>query len=129
MTDVNIERVIGPEFPGKYKHPASIEELANGDLYIAYYGGDGEYAEQTAVLRHATEEGRDQMVDAQDHRRHAVSLRRQRRDLAGARWAGVAVLRVPLWRHLEHVAHQGQDLARRRAKPGAIRSWSRWKKG
>jgi predicted neuraminidase len=46
--DVNVERVIGPEFPGKYKHPATIEELANGDLYIAYYGGDGEYAEQTA---------------------------------------------------------------------------------
>jgi predicted neuraminidase len=43
------ERVIGPEFPGKYKHPASIEQLSNGDLYIAYYGGDGEYAERTAV--------------------------------------------------------------------------------
>lgn len=43
------ERVIGPEFPGKYKHPAVIEQLSNGDLYIAYYGGDGEYAEETAV--------------------------------------------------------------------------------
>ena len=47
--DVKIERVVGPEIPGKYKHPASIEQLKNGDLYIAYYGGDGEYAEQTAV--------------------------------------------------------------------------------
>ena len=47
--DIVFERVIGPEFPGKYKHPASIEELANGDLYIAYYGGDGEYADVTAV--------------------------------------------------------------------------------
>ena len=47
--DVAFERVIGPEFPGKYKHPASIEELANGDFYIAYYGGDGEYADVTAV--------------------------------------------------------------------------------
>ncbi len=47
--DIVYERVIGPEFPGKYKHPASIEELANGDLYIAYYGGDGEYADVTAV--------------------------------------------------------------------------------
>ena len=46
---ITFERVIGPEFPGKYKHPASIEELASGDLYIAYYGGDGEYAEVTAV--------------------------------------------------------------------------------
>jgi predicted neuraminidase len=46
--DVVIERVIGPEYPGKYKHPATIEEFDNGDLYIAYYGGDGEYAEKTA---------------------------------------------------------------------------------
>jgi predicted neuraminidase len=47
--EVTFERVIGTEFPGKYKHPASIEELASGDLYIAYYGGDGEYADVTAV--------------------------------------------------------------------------------
>ena len=47
--DIAYERVIGTEFPGKYKHPASIEELAGGDLYIAYYGGDGEYADVTAV--------------------------------------------------------------------------------
>ncbi len=47
--DIVYERVIGTEFPGKYKHPASVEELSNGDLYIAYYGGDGEYADVTAV--------------------------------------------------------------------------------
>lgn len=48
----NIEtyRVFGPEHPGQYKHPASITELANGDLYIAYYGGSGEYGEDTAVF-------------------------------------------------------------------------------
>ena len=47
----NIEtfRVFGPEHPGRYKHPASITELANGDLYIAYYGGSGEYGDDTAV--------------------------------------------------------------------------------
>ncbi|MDZ4857694.1 MAG: sialidase family protein [Candidatus Hydrogenedentes bacterium] len=47
----NIEtyRVFGPEHPGLYKHPASITELANGDLYIAYYGGADEYATDTAV--------------------------------------------------------------------------------
>jgi predicted neuraminidase len=49
LPGVTYERVIGPEFPGKYKHPATIEELDNGDLYIAYYGGDGEYADVTAV--------------------------------------------------------------------------------
>jgi len=47
----NIEtyRVFGPEHPGHYKHPASITQLANGDLYISYYGGSGEYGDDTAV--------------------------------------------------------------------------------
>ena len=48
--DITITRVFGPEIPGKYKHPATITELDNGDLYIAYYGGDGEYAGDTAVF-------------------------------------------------------------------------------
>jgi len=42
-------RVFGPEHPGRYKHPASITQLTNGDLYIAYYGGSGEYGDDTAV--------------------------------------------------------------------------------
>lgn len=47
--NIEIHRVFGPEHPGPYKHPASIAELANGDLYIAYYGGSGEYSDDTAV--------------------------------------------------------------------------------
>ena len=47
--EIEINRVIGPEFPGRYKHPATITELDNGDLYIAYYGGDGEYDGDTRV--------------------------------------------------------------------------------
>lgn len=47
---LKIERVIGTEFPGRYKHPASIEKFDNGDLFIAYYSGDGEYAEDTKVM-------------------------------------------------------------------------------
>lgn len=58
--DIVFERVIGPEFPGKYKHPASIEELASGDLYIAYYGGDGEYADVTAVYGMRKKKGESQ---------------------------------------------------------------------
>lgn len=46
---ITIERLFGPEIPGKYKHPASITELDNGDLLVVYYGGDGEYAGDTAV--------------------------------------------------------------------------------
>jgi len=48
--DVTITRVIGNEFPGEYKHPATVTELDNGDLYIAYYGGEGEYEGDTAVF-------------------------------------------------------------------------------
>ncbi len=48
-SDITINRVIGTEFPGRYKHPATITELDNGDLYIAYYGGDGEYDGDTRV--------------------------------------------------------------------------------
>ncbi|MBI1784788.1 exo-alpha-sialidase [Candidatus Sumerlaeota bacterium] len=48
--EIEIQRVFGPEVPGKYKHPASIAQLANGDLYLVYYGGAGEYATDTAVF-------------------------------------------------------------------------------
>jgi predicted neuraminidase len=45
------ERLFGPEVPtGPYKHPAAITELANGDLFVTYYGGGGEYAVRTAVF-------------------------------------------------------------------------------
>ena len=47
--EITVHRVIGEEFPGRYKHPATVEELDNGDLYIAYYGGLGEYEGDTAV--------------------------------------------------------------------------------
>jgi predicted neuraminidase len=46
---IAIERLFGPEIPGKYKHPPSITELDNGDLYVVYYGGEGEYEGDTAV--------------------------------------------------------------------------------
>jgi len=46
---IDTYRVFGSEHPGLYKHPASITELANGDIYIAYYGGASEYDSSTAV--------------------------------------------------------------------------------
>jgi predicted neuraminidase len=48
-SDVEITPVFGPESPGPYKHPASIAQFHNGDLFIAYYGGAGEYDTKTAV--------------------------------------------------------------------------------
>lgn len=47
--EILTERIIGSEYPGKYKHPASITELDNGDFYMAFYGGDGEYEENSNV--------------------------------------------------------------------------------
>ncbi|APW62684.1 sialidase family protein [Paludisphaera borealis] len=49
--DFRIERIFGPEVPtGRYKHPASMTELSNGDFYLVYYGGEGEYALDTGVF-------------------------------------------------------------------------------
>lgn len=49
--ELTVERVFGPEVPtGPYKHPACLTELDNGDLYLVYYGGEGEYATETAVF-------------------------------------------------------------------------------
>ena len=47
--DIVVEKVIGNEFTGMYKHPASFTELDNGDLYLAYYGGSGEYRDDSKV--------------------------------------------------------------------------------
>jgi predicted neuraminidase len=49
--ELRVERVFGPEVAtGPYKHPACLAELDNGDLYLVYYGGKGEYATDTAVF-------------------------------------------------------------------------------
>lgn len=60
-TEKNIDtyRVFGSEHPGLYKHPASITELDNGDLYISYYGGAGEYDAATAVYGSRKKAGED----------------------------------------------------------------------
>lgn len=48
--DLRVERVFGPETPtGLYKHPTTLTELDNGDLLLAFYGGEGEYATATKV--------------------------------------------------------------------------------
>lgn len=48
--EIECQRVFGPETPtGPYKHPSSFEELDNGDLYLVFFGGGGEYETETAV--------------------------------------------------------------------------------
>jgi predicted neuraminidase len=54
---IEVRKVFGPEAPGPYKHPASITQLEDGDFYIAYYGGEGEYAKDTAVYGSRLESG------------------------------------------------------------------------
>ena len=112
---LSIERVFGPEVPtGPYKHPACLTELANGDLYLVYYGGQGEYARDTAVFGSRLAKGSPHVDAAAGHRARSVPIARQRRRLAGARWPRVAVLRRPIRRDVVHVAHPGKDLARQR---------------
>ncbi|MFA6241708.1 MAG: sialidase family protein [Candidatus Hydrogenedentales bacterium] len=49
VDDIRMSTVIGKEFPGEYKHPATFTELDNGDLLLAYYGGGGEYEGESKV--------------------------------------------------------------------------------
>jgi len=47
---LQLNRIFGPEVPtGRYKHPACLTELRNGDLYLVYYAA-GEYAVDTSVF-------------------------------------------------------------------------------
>jgi predicted neuraminidase len=58
------QRVFGPEVQtGPYKHPACLEELANGDLLMVYYGGQGEYANDTAVFASRLKKGESRWTD------------------------------------------------------------------
>src|SRR6185436_20991758 len=48
---IKIERVLGPEVKtGDYKHPANFDELRNGDLYLAFFSGQGEYNDNSAAV-------------------------------------------------------------------------------
>ena len=47
---VETHEIIGPSNAGgKYKHPTTFTQLDNGDLYLSFYGGSGEYSTDTAV--------------------------------------------------------------------------------
>ncbi len=49
--EIQHERLFGPEVPtGDYKHPASVTELANGDLFVAFFSGKGEYKDNAAAV-------------------------------------------------------------------------------
>lgn len=48
---LRFERLFGPEVPtGDYKHPASVTELANGDLFVVFFSGKGEYKDNAAAV-------------------------------------------------------------------------------
>lgn len=48
--ELRVDSLFGPETKtGPYKHPASVCVLDNGDLYLVWYGGEGEYANSTAI--------------------------------------------------------------------------------
>lgn len=50
-SDIEVRRLFGPEVKtGDYKHPASVTELANGDLFLAFFSGKGEYRDNAAAV-------------------------------------------------------------------------------
>jgi predicted neuraminidase len=56
--ELRVDRLYGPETKtGPYKHPASICVLDNGDLYLVWYGGEGEYANSTAIWASRKKQG------------------------------------------------------------------------
>ncbi len=59
--EIHIERIFGPEVKtGPYKHPARMTQFQNGDFYLVYYGGEGEYANDTAVFGSRLKKGESQ---------------------------------------------------------------------
>src|SRR5437870_466839 len=51
VDDLKVERVFGPEInTGDYKHPASFDELQNGDLYLVFFSGKCEYNDNRAAV-------------------------------------------------------------------------------
>ncbi|MFB3103593.1 MAG: exo-alpha-sialidase, partial [Pseudomonadales bacterium] len=55
---IETHEVIGPtDAGGRYKHPTTFTQLDNGDLYLAFYGGSGEYSTDTAVSGSRLEAG------------------------------------------------------------------------
>ena len=49
--EIHVERVFGPEIKtGDYKHPASFDELRNGDIYLVFFSGKGEYNDNRAAV-------------------------------------------------------------------------------
>lgn len=53
------------EAPGPYRHPCMFDQLDNGDLYVVYYGGAGEYEGDTAVYGFRKPAGSDTWTDPQ----------------------------------------------------------------
>ena len=112
--DLSITRVFGPEIPtGPYKHPASMTELSNGDLYLVYYGGAGEYAIETAVFGSRLKKGETKWSDPKPIARDPF-----RSVGNGVIWEapdGVVWLFyvVRFGRDLVDFARRGEDLARR----------------
>jgi len=49
--EIHVERVLGPEVKtGDYKHPACFDQLRNGDLYLVFFSGQGEYNDNSAAV-------------------------------------------------------------------------------
>ena len=74
-------------------HPSTFDVLDNGDFYAAYYGGDGEYAWNTAVYGTRRLKGETTWSRACCHCQQPVSIHGQSRALAGAGRGGLAFLR------------------------------------
>ena len=113
--ELTITRVFGPEVPtGPYKHPACMTELSNGDLYLVYYGGAGEYAVDTAVFGSRLKKGETTWTPPRPIAHDPFRSVGNGVIWEAPDWPRLAVLCRPLRRDLVDVAASVQGLARPR---------------
>lgn len=63
---IDYQEIIGPQNAGgAYKHPTTFTQLDNGDLFLAFYGGSGEYSDDTAVYGSRLTNGADKWSEPQ----------------------------------------------------------------
>ncbi|MGQ9916326.1 MAG: sialidase family protein [Bryobacteraceae bacterium] len=128
--EIFTERIFGPEVPtGPYKHPASICALDNGGLLLAYYGGEGEYAQSTAVFLSRLAPGARRWtrpVAVARDRFHSVGNGVCWQDPTGRVWLFYVIRFGPTWSTSRIAAKVSDDRGRSWSDPGLLSQEEGW---
>ena len=109
---IETTEIIGPADPGgQYKHPTTFTQLDNGELYLAFYGGSGEYSTDTAVYGSRRDSRTKKWSTPKVIADTPFCFGRKSGGLAGSRWNRLAVLCGPLWRDLVDLSDSSENLS------------------